>query len=190
VNDEAQQSEQDTPKRGLLTYWTSRSQSVVGRDRRLAQQPIYELVIVKAQLAGLVHHCLGAAAILFLTGCSTERSGTATNTEQADSVARGSGESQDRSQAVPVKKRCAVHGDQMFLGPPEVSTLPFRYYNTSEYELAAKKEFPNVDQKFVIGCLPQLWPKRIRRVKYCEKCRAAEVEWVRAKSGRDSPAQR
>ena len=78
----------------------------------------------------------------------------------------------------------------MFLGPPEVSTLPFRCYKTAEYELAAKKEFPNVGEKFVIGCIPQFWPKRIPRVKYCEKCRAAEVECVRAKAGRDSPGQR
>ncbi len=84
---------------------------------------------------------------------------------------------------------CAVHGEQMFSGPPEVSTLPFRYYNTSEYKLAAK-EFPNVGQKFVIGCLPQLWPKHLPRVKYCERCRTAEVEWVRAKAAGDSPPQR
>jgi hypothetical protein len=74
----------------------------------------------------------------------------------------------------------------MFLGPPQVSTFPFRYYTTREYKLAAKSEFPNVGEKFVIGCLPGMWPKHLPRVKYCEKCRTAEAEWVRSKSNGES----
>lgn len=94
----------------------------------------------------------------------------------------GGGHPQAPPQPVSIKKRCVVHGDQIFLGSPQVSTLPFSYCNTSEYKLVAKKEFPNVGEKFVIGCFPDMWPKHFPRVKYCEKCRAAEAEWVRSKS--------
>jgi len=87
---------------------------------------------------------------------------------------------QTSSEIVSIKKQCPVHGVCMFLGPPKVSTFPFR--NDAEYKLAAKKLFPNVGKRVVIGCLPELWPKQFPRVEYCEKCRAAEIEWFRSKA--------
>ena len=87
---------------------------------------------------------------------------------------------QTSSPSGPINKRCAVHGEQMFLGSPQVSTFPFWDSTTSEYKHAAKKRFPNVGKKLVIGCLQEHWPKRLPRVKYCEKCRAAAAEWLRS----------
>ena len=67
-------------------------------------------------------------------------------------------------QTVPIKARCAVHGEQMLLGPPEVITFPIIYWTTSEYKLAAKKGFPNVGKKVIIGCIRDAWPEHLPRV--------------------------
>lgn len=88
-------------------------------------------------------------------------------------------QTQTSTQIVPIKRLCALHGKPMFLGPPVSSSLPFRYDATSEYKLAAQKQFPNVGEKFVVGCIPP-YPKRLPRVKFCEKCRADEAEWIRS----------
>jgi len=87
---------------------------------------------------------------------------------------------QTSSETVLIQKRCAVHGKPMFLGSPQVSTFPFLYVTTSESKQAAKEQFPNAGPKFAIGCFPNLRPQRLPRVKYCEECRAAEIEWFRS----------
>lgn len=78
----------------------------------------------------------------------------------------------------------------MFVGPSEVSTLGFRCDHTTGYQIAAKGQFPNVGEKFVVGCLPELWPSRLPRVTSCEKCRTAEAEWVRSKATQSNPKSR
>ncbi len=85
-------------------------------------------------------------------------------------------------ETVLIKKRCALHEQQMLLGPPEVSSLVGKVYGTTEYKLAAKEQFPYAGKTFDTRWEPPPFPEHFPRIKYCEQCRAAEAAWVRSKA--------